>query len=143
MSAQLQETKTLFGLKTTPVQKTALQQKVDRLGEIEEILKEVKDLITEKEKIRKSLLADTESLDSGEEAVLDGMEYTVVFSPCAKKRQITNVERYFEAVGQDVFLNTVDIPIGKAEKYLSPLQQDELIQVSQGSRTLKAVVRKH
>lgn len=145
MSAQIQETqtKTLFGLKTTPVQKTDLQAKVDRLGEIEEILKEVKDLIAEKEKIRKALLVQTQELGSDEEVVLEGLEYTVVFSACAKKRSITDIEGYFDAVGQDIFLKTVDIPITKAEAYLSPIQQDKLIQVGVGSRTLKAVVRKH
>lgn len=143
MSAQLQETKTLFGLKTQPVLKTALQQKVDRLGEIEEILKEVKDLISEKEKLRKALLAETKELVADEEAVFEGTEYTVVFSSCAKKRSITDIEGYFDAVGQDIFLKTVDIPIGKAEAYLSPIQQDQLIEVGVGSRTLKAVVRKH
>ena len=144
MSAQIAEAqKTLFGLQTKPIQKSALQVKVDRLGEIEEILKEVKDLITEKEEIRKSLLAEIKEFPASEEALLEGTDYTVLFSAASKTRTISDIEGYFDAVGQDVFLKTVTVPIGKASEYLTPPQQEALVKVTTGSRSLKAVIRKH
>lgn len=137
-----QTLKTLLGAKVVQQEKSVIQKTVDRIGEIEDILKEVKDLIKEKEELRKKLLSFTEGMNDAEEVILDGGEYTAVFSPCSKKRAITDVEGYFKAVGEDIFLQTVDIPITKADKYLTASQKEELIQVSTGSRTLKAVIRK-
>jgi hypothetical protein len=134
--------KKVEALKTASSTKTKLQEQVDRLGEIDEILKEAKELIAEKESLRKALISETADFDDKDEAILEGAEYTVVFSPCAKTRKITKVEDYFEAVGEEVFLQTVNVPITEACKYLSPSQQKELITESTGARSLKAVIRR-
>lgn len=128
-------------LGVTQKEKTVLQQKVDRLGEVDELLKGVKDLLKERDDLRKYLAGECAEADPATEVVLHGQEYEALFSAASKTSEIQDIEGYFETVGQDIFVKTIKVSITEAKKYLTPAQQEKLIKVTPGSRTLKAVIK--
>jgi hypothetical protein len=86
----------------------------------------------------KKQLADVASQHShDQEARLAGNLGYVVFSKPPQTRTITDIAKFFEAVGRDRFIQAVTVSTTKADKLLTATQKAELFEMGKGTRRLK------
>lgn len=121
---------------------TELQQKVDRLGQLEAQVKAFSPIQKEYDALKKSLASEIEGFQTSEEAVLHGAQYTAVYSPCANETVPCGIQEYAAEVDMETFLATVKISLTDANKYLTEAQKEKLFKKVPGARRLKAVLPK-
>lgn len=116
---------------------------VDRYVEITQELKKHEAIITEADKLKKqlaSIAADAERFPETDVATLRGEEGVVEFSAPKNTREITNknglIGKLKDIIGYEKLVETLTIPLGLADKYLSENELAPFITSAKGSRSL-------
>lgn len=126
-----------------PAQDAELQAKVDRIGELQEIVDAGKAAAKEVESLKAELKeAMGENLAATSSASISGEHFAATLSAKATSRSIIDLKAVHEAMG-DVFYEVASVPLKACDDYLTKPQRDKLLKTENtGARTLKVAALK-
>lgn len=106
-----------------------------RVPEVEHAKELIKSFDGDKAKLKKLIPEDWNPED---EVVFSGVLADAKFSPAANKREITDIKRFHELVGDDVFYAVATVPLKEVDKYLTEVEAEEIVSSMRvGPRTFK------
>lgn len=118
-----------------------IKQLTDEVGTLNAQVKEIEDnpVFKQYAVARAELLGLLDDTYDADEAVeLVGDEYHLKVWAKGVKREITDIGRVFELMGQDTFTEVCSVPMKAVDDYLTPPQQEEVVTSERvGARRLK------
>lgn len=115
--------------------------KIDRLGELKNLLPPLKTLQAEYDTLKKELVSQfSDQGDPDAELTLVGRKCSVLLSPRSLDKSVPDLAALFDKTGRKAFFTLVKPSITEIEKTLSASERADLIVVEPGDRRLKAVI---
>ena len=123
----------------TRQQAAKLGELVDKLGAVEaSIPAEVAALISERDRLRKTLRAALTEEDAAKAFTIPGNRFIASIGPCEPRRVIIEMKAAQKAVGRDTFLERATLALKDLDELLPAVKVQELVEVERiGPRPLE------
>ena len=121
---------------------SSVAQKVDqyvcRKEELKMAMEEIKPLQKKIKELENEFYTITDRTPADEVVTIQGFEYVLELGKKAKNVSSIDMDRVIEILGDDKFMKLATIPVGKIRDYLSPEEQEEVLEEElSGKRTIK------